>query len=151
MGVRFGEHLLISSSTLPGLGRVSAKNVNKLTDFNAAVSTLGDYLLLCNVPLVASKTRCLIITPYLPLYCMGGLDECGSLVSGCDDDGIKPPKYFYCGEGGRRGAIQYHPTHSYLPSTGCHSNTLDPLDGELYIQGQSSTWSPCFVMFFCVS
>ena len=39
MGVRCREHLLISSSTLPGLGRVSAKNVNKLTDFNAAVSS----------------------------------------------------------------------------------------------------------------
>ena len=41
LGVRCREHLLISSSTLPGLGRVSAKNVNKLTDFNAAVSSLG--------------------------------------------------------------------------------------------------------------
>ena len=40
-GLRWGEILLISSSTLPGLGRVSAKNVNKLTDFNAAVSSPG--------------------------------------------------------------------------------------------------------------
>ena len=39
IGVRCGEILLISSSTLPWLGRVSAKNVNKLTDFNAAVSS----------------------------------------------------------------------------------------------------------------
>ena len=35
--VRCDETLLISSSTLPGLGRVSAKNVSKLTDFNTAV------------------------------------------------------------------------------------------------------------------
>ena len=34
--------MLISSSSLPGLGRVSAKNVNKLTDFNAAVSDMVD-------------------------------------------------------------------------------------------------------------
>ena len=34
--------MLISSSLLPGFGRVSAKNVNKLTDFNAAVSSLGN-------------------------------------------------------------------------------------------------------------
>ena len=39
LGVRCGEILLISSSTLPGLGRVSAANVNKLTDFNTAVSS----------------------------------------------------------------------------------------------------------------
>ena len=39
LGVRCGEMLLISSSTLPGLGRGSAKNVNKLMDFNAAVSS----------------------------------------------------------------------------------------------------------------
>ena len=38
LGIKSVEILLISSSTLPGLGRVSAKNVNKLTDFNAAVS-----------------------------------------------------------------------------------------------------------------
>ena len=36
--VRCGEILLISSSTLPRLGRVSTKNVNKLTNLNAAVS-----------------------------------------------------------------------------------------------------------------
>ena len=41
LGVRCREILLISSSTLPGLGRGSAKNVNKLTDFNAAVSSPG--------------------------------------------------------------------------------------------------------------
>ena len=35
LGVRCGEILLI----LPGLGRVSAKSVNKLTDFNAPVSS----------------------------------------------------------------------------------------------------------------
>ena len=42
LGVRCGEILLISSSTLPGLGRVSSKNVNKLMDFNTAVSTPDD-------------------------------------------------------------------------------------------------------------
>jgi len=42
LGVRCGEILLISYSALPGLGRVSAKNVNKLTDFNAAVSSPGN-------------------------------------------------------------------------------------------------------------
>ena len=43
LGLRCGEILLISSFniTLPGLGRVSAINVNKLTDFNAAVSNPG--------------------------------------------------------------------------------------------------------------
>ena len=41
LGVKCGEILLISSSTLPGLGRVSAKNINTLTDFNAAVSSPG--------------------------------------------------------------------------------------------------------------
>ena len=41
LGVRCREHLLISTSTLPRLGRVSAKNVNKLTDFNAAFSSLA--------------------------------------------------------------------------------------------------------------
>lgn len=41
LGVRCGEIVLISSSTLPGPGRESAKNVNKLTDFNAPVSSLG--------------------------------------------------------------------------------------------------------------
>ena len=51
LGVRCREHLLISSSTLPGLGRVSAKNVNKLTDFNAAVSSLDDNL----VPMVYQR------------------------------------------------------------------------------------------------
>ena len=39
LGVRWGDIWLISSSTLPGLGRVSAKHSNKLTDFNAAVSS----------------------------------------------------------------------------------------------------------------
>ena len=39
LGVRCGEILLISSYTLTALGRVSAKNVNKLTDLNAAVSS----------------------------------------------------------------------------------------------------------------
>ena len=39
LGVRCGDIFLISSSTLPGLGRVSAKNINKLTDFNPAVSS----------------------------------------------------------------------------------------------------------------
>ena len=43
LGVRCSEILLISSSTLPGLGRVSAKNINKLTDFNAAVSSPAYY------------------------------------------------------------------------------------------------------------
>ena len=38
LAIRCGEILLISSSTLPGVGRVSTKNVNKLKDFNAAVS-----------------------------------------------------------------------------------------------------------------
>ena len=36
LSIRCGEILLISSSTVPGLGRVSAKNDNKLTDFNAS-------------------------------------------------------------------------------------------------------------------
>ena len=39
LGVRCGEIWLISSSTLPGLGNVSAKNVNKPTDFNTAVAS----------------------------------------------------------------------------------------------------------------
>ena len=39
LGIRCGEILLISSYTLPAIGRVSAKNVNKLTDPNAAVSS----------------------------------------------------------------------------------------------------------------
>ena len=39
LGVRCGEILLISSSTLPGLGRVSAKTVNIITNLNAAVSS----------------------------------------------------------------------------------------------------------------
>ena len=41
LGIRCGEILMISSSTLPWLRRVRAKNVNKLTDFNAAVSSLA--------------------------------------------------------------------------------------------------------------
>ena len=41
LGVRCGEIMLISSSILPGLGRVNSKNVNKLTDLNAAVSSPG--------------------------------------------------------------------------------------------------------------
>ena len=40
-GVMCGEILLISSSTLPGLGTVSSKNVDKHTDFNTAVATPG--------------------------------------------------------------------------------------------------------------
>ena len=40
-----GGILLISSYTLTVLGRVSAKNVNKLTDLNAAVSSPGHYSL----------------------------------------------------------------------------------------------------------
>ena len=39
LGVRCGQIVLISPSTLPGLGRVNAKNVNKLTDLNTAVSS----------------------------------------------------------------------------------------------------------------
>ena len=41
LGVRWGEILLISSYTLPALGRVGGKNVNKLADLNAAVSSPG--------------------------------------------------------------------------------------------------------------
>ena len=39
LGVRCGYILMISFSNLPELGRVSAKSVNELTDFNAAVSS----------------------------------------------------------------------------------------------------------------
>ena len=39
LGVRCGEILLIFSYTLPALGRVSTKNINKLTDLNAAISS----------------------------------------------------------------------------------------------------------------
>ena len=52
LGVRCGEIWLISSSTLPGLGRVSAKNVNKITDFNTAVSSPADKVKNCAIALV---------------------------------------------------------------------------------------------------
>ena len=85
------------------------------------------------------KTRCLIIKPYLPLTltgCMGGgglVERQCSLDSG-GDDGIKRPKYFYCGEGGGGGEARPPARHTIssnplLPSTTeCQLNTLDPLD-----------------------
>ena len=58
LGVRCGDNLLISSYTLPALGRVSAKNVNKLTDLNAAVS----------IPGKRGASYCVTVSKHL--YCM---------------------------------------------------------------------------------
>ena len=72
-----GEILLISSSTLPGLGRVSAKNVNKPTDFNTAVSSPDDGTGWALCHLAHGELVRLFHEPHT------GLDDCPRMLQEC--------------------------------------------------------------------